>query len=168
MTELDIRFDNTTSHNIVEFMLLLPSQLSTCTTVVTKQQLSNILDMYADNLPRVMSFDAVLQLWHRKCEKETDLAKKLNTPEKVLIHTDKYYFPNIYIIFLIMATLPVTSCECERSISMLKLTKPSLRSTTTDDRLNGLLMMQCRRDISLDADEVVTKSSHCQPRRMEL
>ena len=39
VTELDIRFDNTTSHNIVEFMFLLPSQLSTCTTVVMKQQL---------------------------------------------------------------------------------------------------------------------------------
>ena len=168
VTELDIRFNHTSSHNIVEFMLLLPSQLSTCTTVVTKRQLSNILDMYADDFPSVMSFDAELKLWHRKWEKENDLAKKLNNPEKVLIHTDKDYFPHIYTLFHIMATLPVTSCECERSISMLKLTKSSLRSTTTEDRLNGLLMVQCHRDISLDADEVVTKYAHSQPRRMEL
>ena len=150
----------------MEFILLLPPQLSTCTTVVTKRQLSNILDMYVD-VPCVMSFDAELKLWHRKWEKENDLAKKLNTPEKVVIHTDKDYFPNIYTLFHAMATLPVTSCECERSISMLKLTKSSLRSTTTEDRLNGLLMVQCHRDI-LDADEVVTKFAHSQPRRMEL
>ena len=168
VNELDIRFNHTSSHNIVEFMLLLPSQLSTCTTVVTKRQLSNILDMYADDLPSVMSFDSQLKLWHRKWEKENDLAKKLNTPEKVLKHTDKNYFPNIYTLFHIMATLPVTSCEGERSISMLKLTKSSLQSTTTEDRLNGLLMVQCHRDISLDADEVVKKFAHSQPHRMEL
>jgi len=51
---------------------------------------------------------------------------------------------------------------------MLKLAKSSLRSTTTEDHLNGLLMMQCHRDVRLDADEVVTKFSQYQPRRMGL
>ena len=32
-------------------------------------------------------------------------------------------FPNIKVLLSIMATLPVTSCECERSICLLRLTK---------------------------------------------
>ena len=47
---------------------------------------------------------------------------------------DKDFFPNIRVLLSIMATLPVTSCECERSISMLKLIfKNPLRSTMKQD-----------------------------------
>ena len=42
-------------------------------------------------------------------------ADRLNTPEKVLNHTDKDMYPNIHAITIVIATLPVTSCECERS-----------------------------------------------------
>ena len=38
-------------------------------------------------------------------------------------------------------TLPVTSAECERSVSRLRYLKTYLRSTTTEDRLNGLAML---------------------------
>ncbi len=166
ITELDSRFDVAASLNITEFMHLLPSQLAT--SVVQRQHLSHILGMYADDLPCIRSLDAELELWQTKWEMEGRLAKELNTPEKVLVNIEKGFFPNISTLFHIMATLPVTSCECEPSISMLKLAKSSLRSTTSEDRLNGLLMMQCHRDVHLNADEVVTKFSQCQPRRMEL
>ena len=39
---------------------------------------------------------------------------------------------------LIMITLPITSCECEHSISLLRLVKSTLRTTITEERLNGL------------------------------
>ncbi len=165
ITELDSRFDDAASLNITELMHLLPSQLAT--SVVQHQQLSHILGMYSDDLPCIRSLVAELQLWHRKWEMEASLANKLNTPEKVLLNI-KASFQILALYSIIMATLPVTSCECERSISMLKLAKSSLRNTTTEVRLNGLLIMQCHRDVSLDADEVVTKFSQNQPRRMEL
>ena len=69
---------------------------------------------------------------------DLQLAEQLNTPEKVLAHTDCDYFPNIRTLIMIVATLPVTSCECERSISMLKRVKTPLRSTMVEERLNGL------------------------------
>ena len=55
-----------------------------------------------------------------KLKSETIKAKQLDTSTKALIFVDKDYFPNIYVILVISATLPVTSCECERTISMLK------------------------------------------------
>ena len=69
---------------------------------------------------------------------------------------------------MLAATIPVTSCECERSISMLRLIKTPLRSTMTQERLNGLAMMQYNRHIPVDADEVVEEFAICQPRKLLL
>ena len=62
-------------------------------------------------------------------------------------------------IVSLMATFPVTSCECERLISVLKLIKTSLRSTMTQDRLNGLAMMHYHRDIDIDP-QTLSKNFH--------
>ena len=78
-------------------------------------------------------------------------ADGLNTPEKVLKHTDKDVYPNIHALTIIMITLPVTSYECERSISyirsMLRFIKSSLRSTMGQNRLDGLAMLYYNRRI---------------------
>jgi len=37
-----------------------------------------------------------------------------------------------------------------------------------EDRLNGLAMMHCHRDIPLDPEEVVEEFARCHPRRLEL
>ena len=96
------------------------------------------------------------------------LADGLNTPDKVLKYTDKDMYPHIYTLIIIMATLPVTSCECERSISMLRCIKTSLRSTMGQGRLNGLAMLQYNRHISLTADEVVQEFVVRHPRKLLL
>ncbi len=67
-------------------------------------------------------------------------------------------FP-IFTLLCIMGTLPVTSCECERSISTLKLIKTSLRSSMGQDRLNGLAMLYYHRDIEITSEEVVDEFS---------
>ena len=69
---------------------------------------------------------------------------------------------------LIMITIPVTSCECERSISLLRLVKSTLRTTMSEERLNGLCLMQYYHDIDLDPDAVVSEFACCHPRRMDI
>ena len=44
----------------------------------------------------------------------------------------------------------------------------SLRSTMTQDRLNGLAMMHYHRDIDIDPQDVVKEFSQRHPRRMLL
>ena len=51
---------------------------------------------------------------------------------------------------------------------MLRLVKTALRSTMTEDRLNGLAMLQYHRDISIEADEVVKEFVQRHPRRLML
>ena len=90
------------------------------------------------------------------------------SPVKALPHADQDYLPNIPTLMLIMIALPITSCECERSISLLRLVKSTSRKTMTEERLNGLALMQYHHDIRLDPDEIVAEFARCNPRRMEL
>ena len=65
-------------------------------------------------------------------------------------------FQNIKKLLQIFATVPVTTCTAERSISSLKLLKAFLRNRMTDDRLNGLALLYIHfGDISVDTYDVV-------------
>jgi hypothetical protein len=50
-------------------------------------------------------------------------------------------YPNISIAYRILFTMSVTVVSAERSFSKLKLLKNYLRSTMTQDRLNGLAIL---------------------------
>jgi len=61
-------------------------------------------------------------------------------------------FPHISTLLQIFATLPVTTSSSERSFSALKFIKNYLRSTMTDERLNGLALLFVH---PLDYDAVI-------------
>ena len=54
---------------------------------------------------------------------------------------DRADYPNLKILLHTALTLPVTSCDSERSFSQLKLIKTDHRSTMSTDRLTGLALM---------------------------
>ena len=166
--ELDVRFDADSSQTVIECMQLLPSEIIKATLKLQASDFPNLSQLYKDDLPSFRSLDAEVDLWQNKWAGEPQLAVDLNTPERVLAYTDQDFYPNIHALLVLMATLPVTSCECERSISMLRLVKSALRSTMAEDRLNGLAMMQYHRDVTLDVDEVVKEFSLRHPRRLLL
>ena len=134
---------------------------------MTTADLDTLLKLYEDDLPCARSLDVELELWRTKW-KDSELAEGLNTPMKALPHVDKDYFPNIHTLMLIMATIPITSCECERSFSLLRLVKSTSCTTMTEDRLNGLALMKFHQDIKLDPDDIVEEFARSHPRRMEL
>jgi hypothetical protein len=47
-------------------------------------------------------------------------------------------YPNIFVAYQILFTVPITVASAERSLSKLKLLKNYLRSTVSQERLNGL------------------------------
>ena len=149
-------------------MQLLPFVIVISSEVLHPENFKHILDLYKDDLPSFVCFNSELDLWQHKWKADSELASNLCTPEKSLVYADSDFFPNIHTLLCIMGTLPVTSCECERSISMLKLLKSPLRSTMGQERLNGLAMLYYHRDIEITPDEVVDEFSRCHPRRMLL
>jgi hypothetical protein len=54
---------------------------------------------------------------------------------------------NVSIVYRIILTVPVTIASAERSFSKLKLLKNYLRSTISQERLNGLAMCTIERTI---------------------
>ena len=93
-----------------------------------------------------------MDMWKIKCTIMPSEANELDTPEKVLRHTDKDFYPNIHALLAIITTLPVTSCECERSISLLRHLKTAVRSTMGED---SLALLKCHREVDIDPEEVV-------------
>ncbi|CAB4038226.1 52 kDa repressor of the inhibitor of the kinase-like [Paramuricea clavata] len=69
-------------------------------------------------------------------------------------------FPNIYVALKILAVIPVTTCECERSVSALWRIKTWLRTTMTNERLNGLALMHID---TLNVDEVMNTFARQNP-----
>ena len=97
-----------------------------------------------------------------------ELANSMDNPYKVLRSVDGDFFPNIKQLMTIACTLSVTSSECERSISRLRHLKTCLRSTMTEERLNGLAMLYVHRDIPCSSETVVDIFARKCPRRLLL
>jgi hypothetical protein len=66
-------------------------------------------------------------------------------------------YPNIYIAYRILFTLPVTVASAERSFSKLKLLKNHLRSTMSQERLNGLATICIEKKLldEIDIDTII-------------
>jgi hypothetical protein len=98
--------------------------------------------------------------FHRWCLKWHEAQRKGQAIPTTLISSlqacNENFFPNISRLLRLLATLPVTTAECERSISGLRRLKTYLRSTMSSDRLNGLALMHFHQDVAVDVDAVVT------------
>ena len=77
-------------------------------------------------------------------------------------------YPNIHTLLKIVCTLPVTSCECERSASTLKRLYTYLRSSMGQRRLTNLALMHINYEIEYDYDYIVHLYANKHTRRMEL
>jgi len=76
-------------------------------------------------------------------------------------------FPTVSIAYRIMLTIPVTVASAERSFSKLKLIKSYLRSTMSQERLNGLAILCIEKNVleNLDFEEVINDFASQNARR---
>ena len=85
-------------------------------------KLSEITAQYQQDLPSPELLEMEMCRW--KCKFSTVSADKLpNSPSEAIKVCDAQLYPNIRILLQIACTLPVTSCECERSASVLRRLK---------------------------------------------
>ena len=81
----------------------------------------------------------------------------MSAPEILKFVMDADCYPNISVAYRILLTIPVTVATAKRSFSKLKLLKNYLRSTMSQERLNGLAMCTIEKDIldTIDLDTVL-------------
>ena len=81
-------------------------------------------------------------------------------PDSVLPAIDaceKDVLLNIYKLFLLLGTLPVTFSEAERFFSKLERTKSAIKARMGNERLEGLMMMATHRELIASIDDIITK-----------
>ena len=71
-----------------------------------------------------------------------------NSPINVLNYIKRLEsFPNACIAFRILLTIPIIVAFAKRSFSKLKLIKSYLRSTMSEERLNGLAILSTEKEM---------------------
>lgn len=82
-------------------------------------------------------------------------APELNCAITALQLCDNEVFPNVNILLILLATLPVWTASVERSFSTLKRLKTYLRNRTSEERLTGLALMTINRNIPVGQESII-------------
>ena len=146
-------------------LCLVPSVISK--TDNWQESVKDLASLYQVDLPAPLSLHTELHCWKHKfmhCEPY----QLPDNPLDALNECDSRLFPNVYILLKIICTIPVTSCEAERSFSALHRIKPFLRTTMAEDRLSGLTLLHMHRKISVCLDDAVDCFARKHPRKLQL
>ena len=134
-----------------------------------RQNVQEFCNYYRQDIPNAAGLDAELNLWERMWRDQQ--ARQADIPDRIsdtLKLVDKEAFVNIFNILQILATVPISSSFCERSISTLRNLKNCLRNTMGQERLNGLALMHSHRDMNFDMNSIVDLFANLHPRRMRM
>ena len=133
---------------------IVPSVFLSCSGVSWKVKLMKFVKIYESDLPYPRKMSTEIDLWE-KFWKENYSSPVPSSISESLAVIDQVAFQNLLTTLRILGVIPVTSCECGRSISALRRLKTWLRSTMGEDRLNGLALMHINNDVKVDTDMVV-------------
>ena len=150
----------------VQGMRLVPTVLCDPSIPTLKHQ--DLLDSYDEDLPSPLTLESELDLWKHKWQSQSSDPLMPDSPSQTLLFARKSMWPNVHTILRLVCTIPVTSCECERSISVLRRLKTYLRSTMGQERLSGLALMHIQYGMELNLDEIINIFALKTSRRMEL
>jgi hypothetical protein len=159
-SQLDFRFSDSNQHIfygldiIPERMLVLVKKFHEGSITYTwRQNFKKFSDYYEDDLPNPIALESEFELFERYwiTSKQSPPATVSSTLKSIAFAG----FENIKVLLRILATLPITSCECERSFSAMRRLKSYCRSTMVSDRFNGLAMMYIHRERFPDVNDVI-------------
>lgn len=97
-----------------------------------------------------------IQLWKRKWSNKPEKGQP-NSAIEAYIKCSYEYFPNIYFLLKLLATLPVSTSTPERTLSTMKRLKNYIRNSSGQERLTGLTLLSVHRQIHIDPAEFINR-----------
>lgn len=162
ITEFESRFSHANETSALA-LCLLPSNVD----ILTDEKISTVEEFFEDDLPSPSAFKGELRLWKREWTENANESIPESIEETLKVTNDRFY-PNIPMILRLLLMLPVSAATVERSHSSFKQVKTKLRSTTTEDRMNALLLLYIHKDIALDFSKIIDMYARAHPRRIKL
>ena len=161
---MDQRFSDNTRRTS-KLLYLVPSMLIQETFDMSV--LEDVIEEYRDDIPNPDILEMEIKNW-RSVFLLLPTEQVPTTIASAVKSINAINFPNVFVLLKLVATLPITSCECERSFSNLRRLKTWLRTTMDTDRLGALALMNVHysHDISYSRASELFFQLH--PRRMEM
>jgi hypothetical protein len=167
-TQLQERFD--TSIVAYQGLALIPSNLVSSFYSCKndwKKGFMCFVNLYLEDFPNFEVLEGEIDAWESFWVSYKEALPNNVSLTLQAIKNFASSFPNFSIALKLLATLPITSCECERSFSSMKRLKNYSRSTMSADRLNGLALLYIHQDVEPDVEEVINSFARMSTRRIE-
>jgi len=148
-------------------VLYLSSKASSIVCRDLTIHLADAARLYEKFLPSIELLDMEMHRWKlrwQSCPPEY----RPSTCAAAIKVIDPLDFSNIALLMQIAYTIPVASCECERSASALRRLHTWSRASMGQDKLSALAMLHIHYTHLVDMREVVDKFAEKHPRRREL
>ena len=133
-----------------------------------KAEFKEFLSAYESDLPNPRIVEAEMDIWETHWRRYVGVLPDRISSVLRLCKEMELTFPNIYCRVKILGTIPVTTCECERSISSLRRLNTYLMSTVREERLNGLAALHVHNDIPVDLEKIIDNFARKHNRRMAM
>ena len=124
-------------------------------------------DLYEIDFVEYGRINAELHMWQMFWEKKQTNNEYYEINQLLKI-TNKKMFPGIYNCLKILGTIPVSSSECERTISVLRRLKTYQHNTMGQKRFSSVAMLTFHINVEHNIDQIVNKFALEQPRKMKL
>ena len=122
---------------------LLPSKVA----AITDATIAKLHTEFADILPHQSELKTEINTWKVHMA-QSDLGEGKDSLLSTCIEAEKHksYYPNIHSMLMLLLSLPVGSCSCERSFSSLLRLKTWCRNSMSNERLDALAIGYICRD----------------------
>lgn len=164
ISDLEYRFDEK-SVSVFDLDIVLPSTIHNKEVYNNKTKFQIKVDNVITQFRKLIAanlnlsedsvkkyFEGELQLWHTYWENEKEIPK---TALEAFEKCDSEIFPIVHNLFQLLLTLPATSATAERNFSSLRRLKTWMRSRMSEERLNGLALLHCYRNVNINYDDVI-------------
>jgi hypothetical protein len=145
ITSINNKFDE----NVIGIVLLM-EKLFLSKELLNENELQDLTQYYSINYD---DLKAEQRLYKTKMN---DDKMNLSEATKFILENNFHVaFSAMNALYKILWTIPVNSCECERSFSSLRRLKTYLRNSMGQERLSGIALLNIEKDFEINLDQIV-------------